>query len=167
MTAQVRARLGTMLFLEYFIWGAWYVTVATWLSATLHLSGERVGLMMGATAVGAMIAPFFVGLVADRFFATQYVLATLHVAGAAFLLLASLQSTFGLLYTAILCYCLCFMPTLALTNSLAFRQMKDPKDEFGPIRVLGTAGWIVAGLIVGFLKLESTVHPLQIASAAS
>ena len=167
MTGQVRARLSTMLFLEYFIWGAWYVTVATWLTATLHLSGERVGLIAGATAVGAMIAPFFVGMVADKFFATQKVLAVLHLLGAALLLLASLQTSFGLIYGVILCYCLCFMPTLALTNSLSFRQMRDPKQEFGSIRVLGTAGWIVAGLAVGLLRLESTAYPLRIAAAAS
>ncbi len=167
MTAQVRARLSTMLFLEYFIWGAWYVTVTTWLTATVHLSGKRVGLIAGATAVGAMIAPFFVGMVADKFFATQKVLAVLHLAGAGLLLLASFQTSFGPIYAVILAYCLCFMPTLALTNSLSFRQMRDPKQEFGSIRVLGTAGWIVAGLAIGFLKLESTAYPLQIAAAAS
>ncbi len=81
--------------------------------------------------------------------------------------LASRQTGFGGLYALVLLYCLAYMPTLALTNSLAFRQMRDPAGEFGPIRVLGTAGWIVAGLSVGFLKLESTAHPMQIAAAAS
>lgn len=167
MTSAMRARLGTMLFLEYFIWGAWYVTLGTWLARGLHFSGEQIGLAAGATAVGAMIAPFLVGLVADKFFDTRFVLAALHGLGALLLGLASRQSTFGSLYTVILLYCLAFMPTLALTNSLAFRQMRDPKLEFGPIRVLGTAGWIVAGLLVGSLGLESTAHPVQIAAAAS
>jgi nucleoside transporter len=167
MTRPMQARLGAMLFLEYFIWGAWYVTVTTWLTLTRHFSGEQVGLVAGTTAVGAMIAPFFVGLIADELFATEKVLAALHLMGAVLLIAASMLTSFGGIYAVLLVYCLCFMPTLALTNSLAFRQMRDPAEEFGPIRVLGTAGWIVAGLMVGYLRLESTQRPLQIAGIAS
>ncbi len=167
MSAAMRARLATMMFLEYFIWGAWYVTLSTWLARGLHFSGGQIGLAAGATAVGAMIAPFFAGLLADRLFDTRYVLTALHAAGAALLFLASRQVAFGGLYTLVLLYCLAYMPTLSLTNSLAFRQMGDPKIEFGPIRVLGTAGWIVAGLLVGSLGLESTAHPAQLAAVAS
>ena len=167
MKMQIRVRLGAMMFLEYFIWGAWYVTVGTWLSTTLHFSGQQVGLVAGTTAVGAIIAPFFVGLVADKLFATERVLAALHLAGAVLLLFASRQTCFGAIYAVVLLYCLCFMPTLALTNSLSFRQMQDPKQQFGPIRVLGTLGWIVAGLLVGKLGLEATARPLQIAAACS
>jgi len=167
MTMQIRVRLGTMMFLEYFIWGAWYVTLATWLTTSLHFSGQQIGLAAGTTAVGAMIAPFFVGLIADKLFATQRVLAVLHLLGGVVLLLASMQSAFTGIYSLLLLYCLCFMPTLALTNSLAFRQMTDPKLEFGPIRVLGTIGWIAAGLLVGALRLESTARPLQLAAALS
>lgn len=167
MTRAMQTRLGAMMFLEYFIWGAWYVTVGTWLTLTRHCSGEQVALAAGTTAVGAMIAPFFVGLVADELFATERVLAALHLAGGALLLAASMLTSFGAIYTLLLLYCLCFMPTLALTNSLAFRQMRDPGVEFGPIRVLGTVGWIVAGLLVGYLRLESTQRPLQIACVAS
>ena len=167
MKMQIRVRLGAMMFLEYFIWGAWYVTVGTWLSTTLHFSGQQVGLVAGTTAVGAIIAPFFVGLVADKLFATERVLAALHLAGAVLLLFASRQTGFGAIYAVVLLYCLCFMPTLALTNSLSFRQMQDPKQQFGPIRVLGTLGWIVAGLLVGKLGLEATARPLQIAAACS
>ncbi|QMV20262.1 MFS transporter [Granulicella sp. 5B5] len=163
----MQTRLGAMLFLEYFIWGAWYVTVGTWLTLTRHFSGEQVALVAGTTAVGAMIAPFFVGLVADEMFATEKVLAALHLVGAVLLLGASLLTSFGAIYALLLLYCLCFMPTLALTNSLAFRQMRDPAVEFGPIRVLGTAGWIVAGLLVGYMRLESTQRPLQIACVVS
>ena len=163
----MRARLAAMMFLEYFIWGAWYVTLATFLARGLHLSDAQIGLAAGTTAVGAMVAPFFVGLVADKFFDTRYVLVALHGIGAVLLLLASRQSSFGGIYVLLLLYALMYMPTLALTNSLAFRQMRDPKVEFGPIRVLGTAGWIVAGLLVGSLGLESTAHPLQIAAGVS
>ena len=167
MKMQIRLRLSTMMFLEYFIWGAWYVTVGTWLSTTLHFSGQQVGLIAGTTAVGAILAPFFVGLVADKLFATERVLAVLHLFGAVLLYFASRQISFGSIYAVVLLYCLCFMPTLALTNSLSFRQMQDPKQEFGPIRVLGTGGWIVAGLLVGKLGLEATARPLQIAAACS
>lgn len=167
MTPQIRARLGTMMFVEYFIWGSWYVTVGTWLSKATHCNGRQIGLVAGATAIGAIVAPFFVGLVADRMFATEKVLAVLHIVGGALLLLASKQSAFTTIYGFILLYCLCFMPTLALTNSLSFRQMNDPKQEFGAVRVLGTAGWIVAGLFIGSMGMEATARPLQVASAAS
>jgi nucleoside transporter len=167
MTLQMKVRLSTMMFLEYFIWGAWYVTLATWLTGSLHFNGQQIGLAAGATAVGAMIAPFFVGLIADKLFATQKVLAVLHLLGAMLLFGASVQTGFKPFYVLVLLYCLCFMPTLALTNSLAFRQMSDPKIEFGPIRVLGTTGWIVAGLFIGSLGLEATARPMQLAVLSS
>ncbi len=167
MNVGIRARLSTMMFLEYFIWGAWYVTVGTWLSQTLHFSGEQVGLAAGSTAVGAILSPFFIGLVADKLFATQKVLAVLHLLGGLLLFAASTRTTFIPFYALVLLYCLCFMPTLALTNSLAFRQMGDPKIEFGPIRVLGTFGWIVAGLLIGSLRLEATQFPMRLAATAS
>ena len=156
-----------MMFCQYFIWGAWYVTLSTWLERGLHLSGSQIGLAAGSTAVGAMVAPLLVGLVADRFFDTRFVLTALHGSGAVLLWLAARQHGFAGLYALLLSYALLYMPTLALTNSLAFRQLRDPKLEFGPIRVLGTAGWIVAGLLVGSLGLEATAHPLQIAAAMS
>ena len=167
MMLQIKTRLSAMMFLEYFIWGAWYVTLGTWLATGLRFSGEQVALAAGATAIGAMVAPFFVGLIADRMFSTERILALLHGLGAVTLFWASRQSQFGSLYGLVLLYCLLFMPTLALTNSLAFRQMNDPKIEFGPIRVLGTLGWIVAGLLVGTLGLEKTAEPMRIAAASS
>jgi nucleoside transporter len=167
MTLGMRSRLSVMMFLEYFIWGAWYVTLSTWLSVGLHFTGEQIGIAAGATAVGAMIAPFFVGLIADQAFAAERVLACLHMLGSALLFAASAGHTFAAVYVPILLYCLCFMPTLALTNSLAFRQMRDPKLEFGPIRVLGTAGWIVAGLLVGSLHMESSAWAVRVAAIAS
>lgn len=156
-----------MMFLEYFIWGAWYVTVGTWLATSLRFSGEQIGFVAGTTAVGAIISPFFIGLIADKLFATEKVLAVLHALGALLLFFASTRLSFGSVYAVVLLYSLCYMPTLALTNSLAFRQMRDPKLEFGPIRVLGTAGWIIAGLIIGSLRWEATAMPLRLAAAAS
>jgi nucleoside transporter len=163
----MRARLGLMMFLEYFVWGAWYVTLGTWLGQGLRFSGEQIGVAAGTTAAGAIVSPFFIGLVADKLFATQKVLATLHAIGAVLLFYAASRSTFGPLYVLVLLYAICYMPTLALTNSLAFRQMESPQQQFGPIRVLGTAGWIVAGLLIGGLKIEATAAPMRIAAAAS
>jgi nucleoside transporter len=163
----VKVRLAAMMFLEYFIWGAWYVTVGTWLGRTRHFTGSEIALVGGTTAVAAIVSPFVVGWLADRFFATQHVIAVLHLAGAVLLWVAASQTTFGAIYWLILAYACLYMPTLALTNSLAFRQMKDPKLEFGPIRVLGTAGWIVAGLIISHLNWEVTAFPLKLAAVCS
>lgn len=163
----MRVRLSLMMFLEYFIWGAWYVTLGTWLGQQLHFSGEQIGVVAGTTALGAAISPFLVGLMADELFANQRLLAALHGIGGLLLWFASAQTAFGAMYALLLVYSLCYMPTMALTNALAFRQMKDPKQDFGSIRVLGTAGWIVAGLLIGFLRVEPTAIPIRIAGAAS
>jgi len=167
MNGSTRLKLSLLMFLQYFVWGAWYVTMGTWLGETLHFSGEQIGLAAGSTALAAMISPFFVGMVADRFMAAERILAALHIVGGVVLFAASTQTTFGAFYGIILVYTLCYMPTLALSNSLSFRQMSDPGREFPPIRVLGTIGWIVAGLMIGTLGLEATGVPLRIAGGAS
>jgi nucleoside transporter len=167
MQLQMRVRLSAMMFLEYFIWGAWAVTLVTWLAGPLHFTGVQQGLAAGATAVGAIVAPFFVGLIADRFFATQKILAALHFGGGLILFAASMQTSFAIFYALLLIYCFSFMPTLALTNSLAFRQMKDTKAEFGGVRVLGSLGWIAAGLLIGHLRVEATSGPMKLAAAVS
>jgi nucleoside transporter len=167
MNPTVRLKLSAMMFLQYFVWGAWYVTMGTWLSQTLHFTGEQIGLAFGTTALAAMISPFFVGMVADRYLATERILAALHVFGGAVLFYASTQTTFRSFYIVLLIYTLCYMPTLALTNSLSFRQMSDPGREFPAIRVLGTIGWIVAGFVIGTLGLEATALPLRLGAGAS
>jgi nucleoside transporter len=161
-----------MMFLEYFIWGAWYVTIGTWLGQTLHFSGDQIGIIAGTTTVGAIVSPFLVGLMADELFANQHLLAALHGIGGVLLWLASTQARFGSMYALLLIYSLLYMPTMALTNALAFRQMKDPSQDFGGIRGLGTAGWIVAGLTItafGFFvhNVEATAVPIRIAAVAS
>jgi nucleoside transporter len=167
MTPITRLKLSVLMFLQYFVWGAWYVTMGTWLAETLKFSGEQIGLAYGTTALAAMISPFFVGMVADRFFATERILAALHVVGGIVLWYASTQTTFGLLYGVLFVYTLCYMPTLALSNSLSFRHMDDPSRDFPGVRVLGTIGWIVAGLAIGTLGLEATAVPLRVAAVGS
>ena len=167
MTGRIRFQLSTMMFLEYFAWGAWYVTLGTYLGATLKFEGSQIGLAYSAFAIAAMISPFFVGMVADRFFPTERVLGVLHLIGAAILYLLSTITEFALFYPVIIAYTLCFMPTIALTNSLSFHHMDNPGKEFPGVRVLGTISWIIVGLIIGYLNIESQATPILIASGMS
>jgi len=146
----VRLRLCVMMFLQYAVWGTWGVSIGGYMYETLHFDGLQVGWMGATMAVGAMISPLFVGYVADRFFATEKLLAALHFIGAILLLMAAFTTNFAMLFAIMQVYALCYMPTLALTNSISFANIADSKRDFPGIRVWGTWGWIIAGWIIGF-----------------
>ena len=154
ISAGTRVKLSLMMFLEFFVWGAWFVTMGTFLDANLSASGTQISLAYLTQSLGAIAAPFFIGLIADQFFSAQKVLGILHLAGAALLFWASTLSTFGAFFPVILAYMILYMPTLALVNSVSFRQMTNPEKQFPAVRVLGTIGWIVAGVIIGWLAWE-------------
>jgi nucleoside transporter len=151
----IRTRLSAMMFLEFFLWASWYVPIGGYMNSALQFTGPQIGWIYTTTALGAIISPLFIGYIADRLFATERVLGVLHLIGAACLFLAAEQTSFSLLMILLVVNALCFMPTLALANSLAFRNIDDP-DKFSRIAVFGTIGWIVSGLIVGFVLGDGT-----------
>lgn len=167
MKSSVFTKLSVMMFLEYFIWSSWYVTMSTYMGETLHSRGEDIGDAYGALAIATMISPFFVGMVADRFFSAQKIMGLLHIVGAVFLFAATRITDSSLFGWVILIYSLLYMPTIALSNSVAFFQMNDPGKQFPWIRVFGTVGWIIAGLLISYLGIEKTSSTFIMAATAS
>src|SRR5579872_1386142 len=167
MKFKTGSQLAFMMFVEYFIWGAWYVTMGTYMGDQLHSSGLQIGAAYSALAIATMISPFFVGLVADRYFAAQRIMGVLHLVGGVLLFLATTIKDNTAFYWVILLYSLLYMPTIALSNSVAFGQMNDPGKQFPWIRVFGTLGWIVAGLLIGNLGWEKSSATFHLAAAAS
>lgn len=155
------------MFLEYFVWGSWYVTLGTYMSEFLNSTGVQIGAAYSALAIATIVSPFFVGMVADRFFAAQRIMGVLHLLGAVLLYFATQITDNTAFYWIIVIYSLMYMPTIALSNSIAFHQMTDPGRQFPWIRVFGTVGWIVAGLMIASLSIEKTEGTFYMAAVAS
>ena len=151
MQKQIKIKLSIFMFLQYLIWGSWYVSMASYLSKTLQFSGEQIGLAYGAFAIGAMIAPFFVGLIADRYFASEKILAFLGIFGGLLLFLLPEMTTFGGFYPMLILYCCTYVPTLALGNSVSLHHLENPKRDFPLVKTLSAVGWIAAGLMLSFI----------------
>ncbi len=151
MAAITRTRLCIMMFLEFFIWGGWFVTMGSYLAANLHATGAQTALAYSTQSWGAIIAPFIVGFIADRYFNAERLLGVIHIGGGILMYVLFSSREFASFYPYLLAYMILYMPTLALVNAIAFRQMSDPAKHFSGIRVWGTIGWIVAGLVISYL----------------
>ncbi|MCP5382779.1 MAG: nucleoside permease [Kordiimonadaceae bacterium] len=172
MNSKIYGQLSVMMFLQLFVWGAWFVTLGSYL-ANIGFSGAEIGTTYLTNNIGAIISPLFIGLVADRFFAAEKVMAVLHLIGAVLLYYVSGLATTGSIIVGFLIYNAVYMPTIALTNAVSFNQMDKPNEQFPLIRVWGTIGWIVAGLLITFIlgtkieNVEATSVPLKMAAIGS
>jgi nucleoside transporter len=151
VTTLTRFRLCMMMFLQFFIWGGWFVTLGSYLASNLHTNGAQSAQAYSTQSWGAIIAPFIVGLIADRFFNAERLLGALHITGGILLYALSATRDFKAFYPCLFAYMILYMPTLALVNTISFRQMEEPAKHFSGVRVWGTIGWIVAGLMISYL----------------
>jgi nucleoside transporter len=150
MKSTIRVKLSFMMFLEFFIWGSWFVTLGTFLAANLTASGSQTASVFSTQSWGAIIAPFIIGLIADRYFNAEKILGFLHIIGAILMYQMYNATDIAVFYPYVFGYMVLYMPTLALVNSVSFNQMGDPEKEFSTIRIWGTIGWIAAGLLISF-----------------
>ena len=172
MDSKTYSRLSLMMFLQFFVWGAWFVTLGTHLGNIGFTKGQ-VGYAFLMNNLAAIVSPFFIGMIADRFFASQKVMAMLHLLGGVILYLFADVTTVGWLTVGLLLYNLTYMPTLALVNNISFHQMEKPDSQFPKVRVWGTIGWIVAGLSITYIlarfysDVEKSSVPMKMAAIAS
>ena len=172
LKTKIYVQLSVMMFLEFFIWGAWFVTLGTYL-ASINFSGANVGYTYLMNNIAAILSPFFIGMIADRFFASEKVLGILHLMGGIVIYFASGITEVLPLILGLLLYNVLYMPTIALANAISFHQMQKPDEQFPKVRVWGTIGWIVAGLIITFIQfnyyeqVEASAIPMKIAAIAS
>ncbi|MGE9314010.1 nucleoside permease [Niabella sp. CJ426] len=151
MKPTIKVQLSFMMFLEFFIWGAWFVTLGTFLAKNLNATEFEKANVFSTQSWGAIIAPFIIGLIADRFFNAEKILGILHLVGAGLMYMMFKSENTAAFYPYVLSYMILYMPTLALVNSVSFRQMQNPEKEFPSIRIFGTIGWILAGLIISYV----------------
>lgn len=167
MQTALKAKLSIFNFLQYFIWGSWYVSMGTYLAHTLKFAGQEIGWAYGAFAIGSMISPFIVGLIADRYFASEKMLAVLGLAGGAALCALPQVTTFTPFYLTLILYCALYAPTLALGNSLALHHLADAKTSFPRVKLWSAVGWIGGGVTLSFLKGEQSAIQFYLAGSVS
>lgn len=168
MQTSLKIKLSAFMFLQYFIWGAWYVSMGAYLANTLKFEGGQIGLAYGAFAWGAIISPFFVGLIADRFFASEKLLAVLGIAGGVVMYLLAGTREFSTFYPMLILYCALYVPTLALGNSLSLHHLADPKTDFPRVKTLSAVGWIAGGVTLSLVfKGELSATQFYLAGAVS
>lgn len=161
MNKKTQFQLSLMMFLEFFIWGGWFVTLGTFLGSNLEATGAQSAMAFSTQSWGAIIAPFIIGLIADRYFNAERILGVLHLVGALLMYMMYQSTDFGAFYPYVLSYMIVFMPTLALVNSVSFNQMTDPAKQFSFVRVFGTIGWIVAGSLISYLGWDASENIAQ------
>ncbi|MCH1453806.1 MAG: nucleoside permease [Flavobacteriaceae bacterium] len=151
MKSYIKFKLSFMMFLQFFIWGGWFVTLGTFLGNNLSATGSQIAMAFSTQSWGAIIAPVFIGLIADRYFNAERILGVLHLLGFGLLYLMSETKNFSVFYPYVFGYMILYMPTLALVNSVSFNQMKDTAAEFPLIRTFGTIGWIISGIVISYV----------------
>ena len=162
MKPMLRFQLSLMMFMQFFVWGAWYGQMSKYMTDQLGATGDQVGSAYAAFSIAMIIAPFFVGMLADRYFQAQKVLGVLNILGAAILYVLTTITNADTFYWVMLLYCLTFAPTIALTASISMRNMSNPEKEFPAIRVFGTIAWIAVVNLVGFMGVGDKVTIFQI-----
>jgi len=167
MQTRLLIQLSAFMFLQYYIWGSWYASMGAYLANVLKFGGQEIGAAYGAFAIGSMVAPFFVGLIADRYFASEKLLGVLGLLGGAILFLLPSVTAFGEFYPLLILYCALFAPTLALGNSLALHHLQDAKRDFPRVKMLSAIGWIAGGITVSVLEAEKTANQFYLAGGLS
>jgi nucleoside transporter len=163
----IKVRLSVFMFLQYFIWGTWYMSMGTYLASTLKFGGEQIGAAYSAFAIGSMISPFFVGLIADRYFPSEKLLGVLGVLGGAALIALAQVHSFGAFYPMLILYCALYAPTLALGNSLSLHHLHEPKVDFPRVKVFSAVGWAAGGVTLSVLHGEQSSIQFYLAGGLS
>jgi nucleoside transporter len=167
MKSKINIQLSLMMFMQFFVWGAWYGQMSKYMTDQLHATGDQVGNAYAAFSIAMIVAPFFVGMLADRFFQAQKVLGVLNLAGAAILFVLINIKDPDTFFWVMLLYCLTFAPTISLTSSISMRNMSNPEKEFPAIRVFGTIAWIAVVNLVGFMGVGGDVAIFQISMVSA
>src|SRR2546425_4721110 len=167
MQTRLKVQLSAFMFLQYYIWGSWYVSLGSYLENTLKFDGKEIGAAYGAFAIGSMISPFFVGLIADRYFTSEKMLAVLGILGGAVMCALPQVAVFNTFYPTLILYCALFTPTLALGNSLSLHHLLDAKKDFPRVKILSAVGWIAGGVTLSILHGEQSSVQFYLAGGIS